>query len=249
MGAYTDESIINYGIYGTNSPNRRDRTNKWNIVIREEPAPAGAYTYRSFVIVGALDEVQAAMSELYRLHPVDDDPPTGHIDVANCREIAGWAWDPKSPDQPIEVEFYAQEDDGSETLLGGVTASRPRQDLVAALGDNGEHGFAFPASDLIRDNRRIVLLAYAVNSEPGFPARRLYGSGRALECPEFGPPPEPTVVETPTEVGPPVEPTAVESTPAPEPAASSPRLPCPAVLLPLAAGVSLRLGCRYRRVG
>ncbi len=226
MGAYSDELIQNYGIYGTNASDPRDRTNKWNIVMREQPAPAGTYTYRSFVIVGTLEEVQAAMDELYRLHPVDFGPPTGFIDVVKCSEIAGWAWDPKTPDEPIDVEFYKLESDGTEHLLGRVPASHLRQDLVTALGDNGEHGFAFPASDLVHDNRRVVLKAYAVNSNPNLPPRVLNNSGWALECPQFGPPSTPT---TP-------------ATTAPEPA-SLPSLPCAGALLPLV----LMMGHRLRK--
>jgi hypothetical protein len=228
MGAYTGEPIDYYGIYGTNAPNPRDRTNKWHMVIREEPAPAGAYTYRSFAIVGTLDEVQAAMSELYLLHPADFDPPTGFIDVVDCREIAGWAWDPKSPDRPIDVEFYAVDPDGAETLLGRVTASNRRQDLVTALGDNGEHGYSFPASNLIHDNSRVVLKAYAINSVPGLAAQPLHGSGVPLECPGFGPPKNPTVPSSPT------------AAPAAEPASGSP-FPCTGAFLPLTAGFSLWL--------
>jgi hypothetical protein len=196
MGAYSDEAVEYYGIYGTNAANPADRTNKWHIVVREAPAPARAYTYRSFAIVGTLEEVQAAMSELYRMHPVDLDPPTGFIDVANCTEIAGWAWDPKTPDQPVEVEFRALHSDGSETVLGRVRASMPRADLVTALGDNGRHGFAFPASDLIHDGQPVVLQAYALNSVPGLPEQRLNNSGRPLECPAFGPP-APTLEPSP----------------------------------------------------
>ncbi len=230
MGAYSDELIQNYGIYATNMSNPRDRTNKWNIVMREQPAPAGTYTYRSFVIVGTLDEVQAAMSELYQLHPVDFNPPTGYIDVVNCSEIAGWAWDPKTPDQPIEVEFYAVESDGTETLLGLKRAANPRQDLVTALGDNGEHGYAVPTSTLVHDNRRVVLKAYAINSAEGLPARPLVSSHPALECPQFGPP------------APTTEPKAESSESAP---ATSPSVPCLGGLLP--AALVIGLGYKIRR--
>ena len=223
MGAYSAEMIQHYGTYGTNMSDPRDRTNKWNIVVREQPAPAGAYTYRSFVIVGTLQQVQDALSELYRLHPADFSPPVGFIDVVSCNEIAGWAWDPKTPDQPIDVEFYAMDEDGSERLLGRVTASRPRQDLVAALGDNGEHGYAFPSSNLVHDNRPIRLKARAINSVADLPARTLNNSGWFLECPQFGPPASPTVTE-------------------PEPGPSTvPALPCLSALLPAVVVIGLRL--------
>jgi hypothetical protein len=170
------------------------------------------------------------MSELYRLHPVDFNPPTGYIDVVNCSEIAGWAWDPKTPDQPIDVEFFAVESDGTENLLGRVTASNPRQDLVTALGDNGEHGYAFPASNLVDDNRRVVLKAYAINSVASLPARPLISSHPALECPQFGPP------------APTTEPKTAPSESAP---VTSPGVPCLGGMLP--AVMVIGLGFNLRR--
>lgn len=233
MGAYTAEQIIDYGIFGTNSPIQSDRTNKWNMVVREEPASAESYTYQSFAIVGTLTQVQETMKQLYALHPTDLAPPTGFIDIATCSDIAGWAWDPKTPDQPIAVEFYAVNDDETETLLTRVDANEYREDLASALGDNGNHGFYFPTTEIIHDNRPVQLKAYAVNSNSKLPKRELNNSIQLLECAQFGPPLEPTITPESTSTSEPtnsITPTAETE--------SSPTAPisCFGITLPLAIG-------------
>jgi hypothetical protein len=53
MGAYTAENVTAYEILMYDVPNPADRTNKWNIVVHENPVPAGVYTYQSFIIIGS----------------------------------------------------------------------------------------------------------------------------------------------------------------------------------------------------
>jgi hypothetical protein len=239
MGAYSAEPVRYYSILGTNSPNLADRTNKWNIVVREEPVLAITYTYRSFVIVGTLEQVQAAMQALYALDPADFTPPTGWIDVATCQEIAGWAWDPKTPNNPIMVEVYDLHDDGTETWLTQMIANQPRGDLVPVLGDNGKHGFNIQTSSILHDDQRHMLRVYAVNSDPGLPNRYLYGATSAIKCPGLRPTlvPKPTKTKTPI-----VRPTSTAGAEAgpttpPEPGG----VPCLNAVLPLALGTALWL--------
>lgn len=187
MGAYTAEEILDYSILATDATNPQNRTNKWNIVLREQPADPGSYTYQSFVIVGTLEAVQDAMGQLYELHPVDLAPPTGYVDAYDCREIQGWAWDPKVPDQPIEVEVYRLGPSGEETMAGRTTANAYREDLEAALGDNGQHGFGFVTGDLLPDSGEYTLRFHAINSHPDLPQRELFESGFSLACPQLGP--------------------------------------------------------------
>jgi hypothetical protein len=137
MGAYTAENITEYEILMYDVPNPADRTNKWNIVVSENPVPAGVYTYQSFVIIGTLDQVTEGMRRLFELHPTDFSPPEGYVDLANCEAIEGWAWDPKTPNQPIDVEVRRVNEDGTETTLFATNAAQYREDLPAALGDNG----------------------------------------------------------------------------------------------------------------
>ena len=210
MGAYTDEAIEYYGIFGFRESDPANTTNKWTIVRREGQVKAGSYTYRSFAIVGTLEAVQEAMRALYTLHPVDLNPPQGYVDVMDCYEIAGWAWDPKAPDKPLTVQFYRVEEDGSETLLTEVVAQDYREDLVSALGDeDGEHGYRAVPLRFLNESIDAPVNVYALNSVEGLPGKLLIGSGQRLTCEVRGLPPasaEPTAAsaqeqdpESPTE--------------------------------------------------
>lgn len=249
MGAYTAEPIVYYSLLGYDVGIPDDDTNKWNMVIREEPAPAGRYTYVSFAVVGTLEQVQAGMDALYALHPADFNPPEGYVDLANCSEIAGWAWDPKAPNQPIEVEIFDVLPDGREILLASTTADLPRPDLPPVLGDNGEHGYSISAADVLPDGGTHLLRVYAVNSDPRLPGRALIPTEHTLTCPQFAPT---ATSEAPTQT--PAE--TVESTSLPQPSASPAEtgqedggfnLPCAGGLLPLIV-VIVEVGRRRRSV-
>lgn len=185
MGAYTAEPILTYQVLEFDVPNPNEHTTKWNMVIREEPAPAGDYRYLSFAIVGTLDEVQSAMRGLYALHPTDFHPPEGYVDVANCYEIAGWAWDPKAPSQPVNVEIYEVAEDQSRSLVSTHLADSYRQDLGQVLNDNGRHGYHIETRNLISDGQRHVLELEIVNSVQGLANHALNFGRRVLQCPEL----------------------------------------------------------------
>lgn len=182
MGAYTAEPILSYSILGYDSRNPANGTNKWNMVIREEPADAGTYRYQSFAIVGTLESVKNTMMALYRLHPIEFAPPMGHVDAANCQEVAGWAWDPKAPDEPIEVEFYGVEEDGSRSLLSSALADGFRRDLPPVLGDNGRHGYAIATREILPNGGRRTIIVEAKNSIDGLQNRPLLPPVHHLEC-------------------------------------------------------------------
>lgn len=186
LGAYTAEPIAAYEILFYDVPNPYDRTSKWNIVLQEQPAPAGDRQYLTFAVIGTLDEVQSAMSELYRLHPTDFDPPAGYVDRADCSVIEGWAWDPKAPGEPIEVAFHEIGPDGEKTFIRNRKAGRPRYDLKAALGDDGLHGFTISTRRVVTDGERHVIAVEAVNSVEGLPNRALIPARIVLECPDIG---------------------------------------------------------------
>lgn len=183
MGAYTAEPILTYQMLLFNVPNPNERTTKWNMVIREEPAPAGDYHYLSFAIVGTLVEVQVAMRELYAFHPTDFHPPVGYVDLANCSEIAGWAWDPKAPDQPVDIEIYRVAENGDRTLLHRATADHFRQDLPPVLNDNGRHGYFIATDQVISNPGPHDLVVEIVNSVNGLPNRLANFGHQTLDCP------------------------------------------------------------------
>lgn len=64
------------------------------------------------------------------------DIPIGIVDAATAEEIAGWAWDPGHPKQPIAVEIL----DGDNVLVT-VDADIYRPDLERAGIGDGRHGF------------------------------------------------------------------------------------------------------------
>lgn len=185
MGAYTAEAISTYQLLYFDVPNQHERTTKWNMVMREQPAPAGDYRYLSFAIVGTLIEVQSAMRQLYALHPTDFHPPFGYVDVANCNEIAGWAWDPKAPNETVWIEIFEISGDGSRTLLTRVLADQYRQDLGPVLGDNGRHGYYIATNELIGDAAPHRIELEAVNSVEGLANRPLEQNRLSLQCAEL----------------------------------------------------------------
>jgi hypothetical protein len=241
MGAYsTEPSLIYYEILVYDVSNPTDRTNKWNIVVHEEPAPAGTYTYHSYLIVGTLEAVQENMRQLYAMEPADLNPPRGYVDQASCDGIDGWAWDPKAQDKPIEIEVYDALPGGEQVLVGQTRADNFRQDLVEALGDNGVHGFHFDAKQVLPDSEAHTLRFYAVNSDPDLPLREIFGSGVELQC--AGIEPEPT--RAPASPPPPTESATEEPEPTSAPAGGG--LPCPSLALPL--GLAGVIVIRRRRV-
>ena len=254
MGAYTIEDFTAYEILYYDIPNPEDRTNKWNIVLHEQPFPAGEHTYTSFVVVGTLEGVMEAMDELFRIHPTDFNPPEGYIDQATCDAIDGWGWDPKTPDEPIDIEARLVNEDGSENFLAEVPADQFRSDLATALGDNGRHGFRLAGAAFIPDGEPHRYRFYALNSNPGLPPRALFPEEVDLTCPQFASTATPLPTEPPpgTATLPPVEePSPTSPAPASSPPATpvndgSP-VPCLGGALPLLFSVPLLLVRRRKQ--
>ena len=72
----------------------------------------------------------------------------GHLDVAECDIIAGWAWDREQLDVPVKVDIS----DG-EVRLATLTANQFRWDLVDAGIGNGSHGFSYAPPTELKDGR------------------------------------------------------------------------------------------------
>jgi hypothetical protein len=72
----------------------------------------------------------------------------GSLDRADIDQIAGWAWNPGSPNAHIEVLIF---DNGR--LMATVPADRFRRDLVHVTRDSGKHGFVFPSPPGLKDGR------------------------------------------------------------------------------------------------
>ena len=231
MGAYTAEDVIVYEILRYDVPNPADRTNKWNIIIHEVPAPAGVYTYQSFIVVGTLEQVKEGMRKLFELHPTDFTPPEGYVDVANCNAIDGWAWDPKTPDQPINIEVRRVNADGTETALFTTSASRYREDLASALGDNGQHGYSIATSDVLKSGEKQTIRVYGFNSNLNLPPQALIPSEMTLECPQFEPAETQSITNEQADAPDGEEPQAE----------GSPSLPCIGWMFPAMLGVAVHM--------
>lgn len=72
----------------------------------------------------------------------------GFHDFANCNVIAGWAWDAKQPNTPLNVDVYIDNDSFRSIL---APANQFRQDLLNAGKGNGVHAFSFPTPSFLKD--------------------------------------------------------------------------------------------------
>jgi hypothetical protein len=72
----------------------------------------------------------------------------GVLDLADCTNIAGWAWDSQQPDLAVKVDIF----DGRVPLVT-VLAYSFRQDLLNAGIGNGRHGFNYAPTATLKDGR------------------------------------------------------------------------------------------------
>lgn len=179
LGAFTGSSGPIYELLYYESPNPFDETNKWNIIFSVEPAPAGHYSFRTFAVIGTLQQVHESMLALAALYPVDVRPGEGYVDRADCRRFEGWAWDPDAPNSPMVVDVVDL--DTGEVVLS-MSAEAYRSDLPAALGDNGEHAFRFRTSEILPEGGegRFTVLVRASNT--AHEAAPLIPNQIVLEC-------------------------------------------------------------------
>ncbi len=82
----------------------------------------------------------------------------GAIDVADQTRVAGWVYDPRSPDEAVEVQLFI---DGR--FAASQRAGDRRVDLVTAgVAANPEHGFSFAIEPLHLAPGRYTVQVYAV---------------------------------------------------------------------------------------
>jgi MYXO-CTERM domain-containing protein len=116
---------------------------------------------------------------------VDEDgvcnqPPKGYLDVASCDEVGGWAQDPDAPASAIDVHVYFGGSAGSGAPGKRFSASRPRDDLCAALG-SCEHAFRVRPPLSLLDGQPHAIHAYGIDSAGGANAE-LASSPKQLAC-------------------------------------------------------------------
>ena len=74
----------------------------------------------------------------------------GFLDAATCNVIAGWAWNATTPNTPIDVDFFIDNDSFASIR---APANQFRQDLANAGKGNGAHGFSFVTSAFLKDGQ------------------------------------------------------------------------------------------------
>ena len=83
----------------------------------------------------------------------------GFLDRVDHEVIAGWAYDARQRDRPLEIEIY----DGGVMLIR-VSADGLRRDLLQAGKGNGRHSFALPTPTCLRDGKPHSIRARVADS-------------------------------------------------------------------------------------
>jgi hypothetical protein len=83
----------------------------------------------------------------------------GVADSVTSDQVAGWAWDKRKGNEPIDVNVY----DGT-TLLATVTANNSRSDLVKAGKGDGRHGFRFFLPLSVKDRQSHMIHVKIANT-------------------------------------------------------------------------------------
>lgn len=87
----------------------------------------------------------------------------GAVDIATREQVAGWAYDPGSPGESIEVQVFI---DGRFVASG--LADRPRPDLVAAgAAADPNHGYSVTIAGIPIPSGRHTVQVYAVRPSAG----------------------------------------------------------------------------------
>jgi hypothetical protein len=87
----------------------------------------------------------------------------GAIDVADQTRMAGWAYDPESPEVTLEVQLFID-----ENLVASKLADERRVDLVeSGAASNPNHGFSFDLRSLDLAPGRHTAQVYALRQATG----------------------------------------------------------------------------------
>ena len=87
----------------------------------------------------------------------------GAIDIADEKRIAGWARDPVSPDEAVQVQLFIDGD-----FVASMRANEQRPDLVTAgAARRPDHGFTFTIDSLKLSPGRHIVQVYAIRAALG----------------------------------------------------------------------------------
>jgi hypothetical protein len=119
----------------------------------------------------------------------------GELDALDSSAVAaGWALSPPLQRYPLYVAFYLDGDTDAGTLLGTVKADQQRDDVNAATGVPGGHGFGFTLPATVQDGAMHSLHVYGLGPSQ---VLELEGSPKTFStCTTAGPKVTPTPDET-----------------------------------------------------
>ena len=107
-----------------------------------------------FVVMAAI-----SLAAYSHLNP----PIRGAIDIADPTRIAGWAYDPRAPEDRLQVQLFV---DGN--FIAMKSAHELRNDLVTAgAATNPPHGFTFSVPELKLANGVHSVNVYALRAGGG----------------------------------------------------------------------------------
>ena len=108
--------------------------------------------------------------------PVVNKPPIGSFDLASCDRLAGWAFDPDTPSQSINIHMYVGSD-----FWGVIPTNQLRSDVNAYYSIAGNHGFDIPLPAALKDGNTHSITLYAIGGNGG-PNALMTGSPRTVSC-------------------------------------------------------------------
>jgi hypothetical protein len=112
-----------------------------------------------------------------------DKAPSGEVDQADCNVVRGWAQDPDTPADAIDVHLYFDSvpgDPNPATIV--IHADQDRPDLCTTLG-SCNHGFETAIPRSLLDGAQHTVHAYGINSKASGSNAELGHSPRSFQCP------------------------------------------------------------------
>jgi lysozyme len=170
-GQFSDYPLVvaNYGVSCPNLPDSWSNWQFWQWGGTTVPGIGGNVDHDVFNgDLGALKQFAGLAS------------PKGWLDAANCDGIAGWAQDPKVPNDPIAVHIYLGGPAGSGATGVPTVAGNDRADLCTAIG-SCNHGFDLAAAYSLMDGQPHEIHAYAIDTQGGANPE-LSGSPQTFTC-------------------------------------------------------------------
>lgn len=129
---------------------------------------------------------------------------SGSFDGASCTQFSGWAINSADPSGTVTVKFYSGGSLRAGSVIGSVTTTVQRDDVNAAKGVTGTHGFTFTVpAGTFTPGQTYRVDAYAVGSTD----QLLPGSPKTVSCTVGAGTPPPPVPDA-TYKGGPVDPNA-----------------------------------------